>query len=147
MTNAIGVTSLRGIMHEDFQYGFNLASGIVVADEGKAVTLDSSAANTVKLAGDGDFILGRLEKVELRSVEGVNVGTVALFGGIKFTVNPNATASSPDETPAIGDYITGATNNSSVKGYVQKAASGGAANKWLVVETLESAAYVVAIAV
>lgn len=140
---AIGTISLKGLFHEDFQYPFMVAAGITEADEGKAVTLDTSAANTVKLAGDADVILGRLEKVENRTVEGVNVGTVSLFGGLEFPVNPNATASSPDETPAVGDYLSGGTTNAAAKGYVQKAA---AATKWLVVEVLSSTR-VVAIAV
>ena len=53
----IGKTSLKGIFHEDFQYGFLLKAGITEADEGKPVALDTAAANTVKLATDGDDIV------------------------------------------------------------------------------------------
>lgn len=142
----IGTLSLRGLYHEDFQYPFYLASGITEADEGKAVALDTTAANTVKLAGTSDVILGQLKKVENREVEGIDVGTVALFGGVKFLVNPDATASSPDEIPAVGDYLVGAADDSSpaVKGYVQKASS---ATKWLVVEVADDDSYVIAIAI
>lgn len=144
---SIGVTSLRGIVHEDFMYPFALDAAITKDDEGKAVTLDTSGANKVKLAADGDFIIGRLEVVEVRTVEGVNVGTVSLFGGMKLPVNPNATASSPDETPSVGDYVVGGTANDGKKGYVQRAQSGGRTNKWLVVEVLDSGANVVVIGV
>jgi hypothetical protein len=144
MAANIGVVSLRGIYHEDSAYSFLLASGIVQADIGKAVTLDSSAANTVKLAGDADPILGRLESVEARTAEGVTVGTVVLNGAFDFPVNPDATASSPDETPAVGDFITGGTATDTTKGYVQKSLN-NAATRWQVVELLTSPTRVVAI--
>lgn len=83
-TIGVGV-SLRGIEHEEFHYPFLLASGITASDAGKAVALDTTAANTVKLAGDGDQVLGKLVTVENRVTEGVLVGTVALKGGFKFT--------------------------------------------------------------
>lgn len=98
--------SLWGIHHEEFHYPFNLASGITTTDVGKAVALDTSAANTVKLAGDGDAILGKLVTVENRSVEGVLVGTVELKGGMKFdkvgTIN-------------VGQSVVGSATAGSVK--------------------------------
>ena len=138
---AIGKVSLRGITHDDFQYTFLVKTGAgtdaVIADAGvKAVSLDTSAANTVKLAVDGDKILGRLEVYEDRTVEGIVTGTVALKGGVKFIVNPDAT-DSPDETPAVGDYLVGAADDDSVAGYVRKATSGeyqAGKDNWLVVE-------------
>lgn len=93
--------SLRGLTHEKFHYPFNLASGITKADEGKAVALDSSAANTVKLAGDGDIIIGKLIIVEDRTIEGLLVGTVAMRGGFKFTPATGATF-------AVGNSAVGA---------------------------------------
>lgn len=152
MSVAIGKVSLRGLIQENFQYGFLGAAGLTSADEGKAVTLDTGAANTVKLAGDGDMIIGRLEKVEVRSVEGTINCTVAVEGGMRFTVNPDATASTPDETPDIGDFLVGGTNSSSAKGYVQKAQSSeisAGKARWVVVETetIDSKAYVVAISI
>jgi hypothetical protein len=95
--------SLRGMTHEKFHYPFYLASGTVIGDVGKAVTLDSTAANTVKLAGDGDTIIGKLVTVEDRSVEGVLVGTVALRGGFRFTE-----VGSPTYALAVGDSVIGA---------------------------------------
>lgn len=95
--------SLRGMNHEKFHYPFYLASGITSADEGKAVAVDPSAANTVKLAGDGDIIVGKLVIVEDRSIEGLLVGTVALRGGFGFTPATGAVFS-------VGDTAVGAGN-------------------------------------
>lgn len=147
MPTNIGLVSLRGIYHDDSTISWNLASTITTADIGKAVTLDTGAANTVKLAGDNDRILGRLESVESRAQEGTAayIGTVAMRGSFAFPVNPNATASSPDETPAVGDYITGGTATGSLKGYVNKSYTSTEQKDWLVVETYTG--YVVAIKV
>lgn len=143
---AIGTQSLRGLLHDEFQYPFLLASAVTADDVGKPVTLDSAAANTVKLAGHGDRILGVLMSYENRAIEGIKTGAVGLRGGYKFTVNPDATASSPDETPVIGDYLVGGTDDESVKGFVEKAQTTDPKD-WLVVETLSSAAFVIAIRV
>jgi len=102
-TIGVGI-SLRGIEHDDFHYPFNLASGITTADIGKAVSLDTTAANTVKLAGAGEKIVGKLVTVENRVTEGVLVGTVALRGGFRFT---KATAAG---AIAVGDSVVGAGN-------------------------------------
>ena len=143
---AIGTSSLRGILHDEFQYPFLLASAIVAADVGKPVTIDTGAANTVKLAGDGERILGVLMSFEDRTVEGTKNGAVGLRGGYAFTVNPDATASSPDQTPALGDYLVGGTSDASALGYVQKAQSTDPTD-WLVVEVRDSGATVIAIRV
>lgn len=76
--------SLQGIEHDEFHYPFRLASGITSADVGKAVALDTTAANTVKLAGDNETVLGKLVSVENRVSEGILVGTIALKGGFRF---------------------------------------------------------------
>lgn len=69
--------SLRGFHFEDWSLTFNLATGITAEDTGKAVSF-GAAANTVKLAADGDTIIGRLATVEDRKVEGSLVGAVEL---------------------------------------------------------------------
>lgn len=93
--------SLRGFHFEDFILTFNLAAGIVAADAGKAVSIDTSGPVKVKLAADGDFIIGRLEVVEDRKVEGTLVGAVAL----KFSnLLPIKAASGV----AVGDTVVGA---------------------------------------
>lgn len=58
----------------------NLNAAIVVGDIGKAVSFDG-ATNKVKLAADGDAILGRLESFEDRQIG--KVGAVALKGVFK----------------------------------------------------------------
>lgn len=77
---------------------FRLAAGITSADTGKAVSLDTSAANTVKLAGDGDTIIGYLETYEDRQV-----GAVALNFTEKLPIATSATV-------AVGDTVVGAGN-------------------------------------
>lgn len=74
----IGKVSLRGIFFEDRLLAFNISGVVTTDDVGKGVALDTGAANTVKLAGVNDRIIGRLETVEARTVEGVTVGTVAV---------------------------------------------------------------------
>lgn len=104
-TIGVGV-SLRGIEHEEFHYPFLLASGITSADVGKAVALDTTAANTVKLAGDGNQVVGKLVTVENRVTEGILVGTIALKGGFKFT---------KVGTINVGDSIVGSATAGAVK--------------------------------
>lgn len=132
----IGTTSLNGIFHEEFQYPFLLASGIDADDEGKAVALDATAANTVKLAGDGDVIIGRLETVEDRSIEGILIGTVSLFGGLKFPVESGLGAA---DVPDVGEYLHGG-GTGGVKGSTT-------ASKWLVVEMASDDSYAIAIGI
>ncbi|KGM36136.1 hypothetical protein [Inquilinus limosus] len=100
--------SLRGFKFNDWNLTFNLAAGITAADIGKAVSLDESAPNQVKLAVADEFVLGRLEVVENRSASGGLVGTVAL----KFIDKLPTTGAI-----AIGDRITG----SATAGVVKKA--------------------------
>lgn len=104
-TIGVGV-SLRGIEHEEFHYPFNLASAVTADDVGKPVALDATAANTVKVAGDGEVIVGKLATYENRAIEGIKVGAVALKGGFKFTKSG---------TIAVGDSVQGAATSGSVK--------------------------------
>lgn len=104
-TIGVGV-SLRGIEHEEFHYPFNLASAVTADDVGKPVALDATAANTVKVAGDGDVIVGKLVTYENRAIEGIKVGAVALKGGFKFTKSG---------VIAVGDSVQGAATSGSVK--------------------------------
>lgn len=120
MAAAIGQgVSLRGIYNEATQFTFKLAASITRADVGKIVALDTSAANTVKLAGDNDVPLGVLHSVEIRIQEGINVGTV----GTKDSVAIPTTG-----VVAVGDSVTG----SGTPGVAKKATT--ANTKTLVVE-------------
>lgn len=71
------IVDLRGTYFEDSMFTFNLDSGIVVADIGKPVTIDTAGQNKVKIAGSGNPIFGVLATVEDRTVEGIKVGTVS----------------------------------------------------------------------
>jgi uncharacterized protein with PhoU and TrkA domain len=62
---------------EDFIFTMLVTGAVTLADVGKAVALDTTADNAVKLAGDGDAIYGRLETLEIREQEGITVGAVA----------------------------------------------------------------------
>jgi len=72
--------SNKGRYLEDFQEYFYLADGITAADVGKAVEIDPTGEQKVKLATDDAIIIGRLEVVEDRKQEGILVGTVSLKG-------------------------------------------------------------------
>ena len=100
--------NLSNIHIEDWHLPFNLASAITEADVGKAVSLDTSAANTVKLTADNEEILGRLEVVEIRASEGLRIGTVALQGSL---VLPSVNGA----TPALGAQVTGSATAGVVK--------------------------------
>ena len=104
-TIGVGV-SLRGIEHEEFHYPFNLAASVTADDVSKPVALDTTAANTVKVAGDNDTVIGKLVTYENRTIEGVKVGAVALKGGFKF---------GKSGVIAIGDSVCGSATSGSVK--------------------------------
>lgn len=83
------------------------------AQAGLAVTL--SAANTVGLVGDGEFVLGKLLRVEADGFAAVQVkGFCTLPGGTSATLTLGARI--------VGDLL------SSAEGYIQAAASGTAAH-------------------
>lgn len=92
---------------------FLLKSDIKEEHVGLAVTQDTSAANTVKLAGDGDEVLGVLMNVEDRTaIAGVKTGGVQLVGGLELKAVE-------DHGLKVGDYVTGGGN-----GLVKKSATG-----------------------
>lgn len=82
---ASGGISLVGIPHSEFRRTVYLAAGIVAADVGKPVTLDTTADNTFKLAGADDVVYGCLKVVENRVQEVILVGTVEFKGGFTWT--------------------------------------------------------------
>ena len=100
---AIGINSLQGIISEDSWQAWNVSGSPAQTDVGKAVTLDSSAANTVKLAGIGDRIIGRLEALESRTIEGVTVGTISR----EFS---DSLPAANGETFHVGDTAVGASS-------------------------------------
>ena len=96
-----GVT-FKGLTHRDFYYPALISGTVTISDLGKAVTQDTTAANTIKLAGDGDEIIGRLEVFEDRTnTEGIVVATYSRLGGLKFPLKAA-------EVVVVGDSIQGA---------------------------------------
>lgn len=94
-----GVTLKNTVPANDLT--FILADEIKEEHVGLAVMQDSSAANTVKLATNGAKILGRLENVEDRKVEGIKVGAVKIIGGMALKKSGEI---------AVGDMVLGAGN-------------------------------------
>lgn len=113
MTATIGAgVSLNGIYDEDAQFTYLLASATTIDDIGKAVTVDTSAANKVKLAVAGDRILGRLETFEDRTVEGIKVGAVSTGGILQFPIADSVTVN-------VGDLLVGGLDAATVGGCVK----------------------------
>lgn len=91
---------------EDFTFTYNLDAAITVADVGKAVMLDTSGPNKVKLATDNAAVFGRLETFEDRKQEGMKVGAVSR----KFRSKLPSTG-----VLVVGDTATGSATAGSVK--------------------------------
>lgn len=133
-----GVT-LRGYEFPEWKFTFTLASGITTSDIGKAVALDTGAANKVKLAGDGDVIVGRLETVENRTQAGILVGTVSLKFADRLPVKSGLTGA---EVVAVGSSVVGA-GSGEVKARVVSAAATPDYNDNIVVEIQSTYAVVI----
>lgn len=106
MRTGRGIT-LEGIEHEGHHLPVNLAAGIVAADIGKPLAIDTSAANTLKLVGDGEQIEAYLSTVEDRTVEGDLVGAAAFLFQKRFTYE--------GADPVFGDYLVGSATAGTVK--------------------------------
>jgi len=143
---AIGKVSLKGLPVEDFINTFLVKIGgseATQADAGNAaMSIDTTTANQVKLAVDGERIYGRLEVREDRVQEGIVVGSIARKGGVTFNVSPTVSLSSPITNPAIGDFLVGAVNGSAKGGFVRKASTAeiqAGKSNWQVVELITNA--------
>lgn len=119
---------LDGFTQHEFAFPMLISGGATSADIGKAVTLDTAAEATVKLAGDGDPIYGRLFQVEDRSQEGVTTCTVET----RFRKRLPKTAAAITK----GDSVVGAGG-----GLVKAAAAASSKNIVLFVD--EAADYVI----
>lgn len=91
---------------EDFIFTQFITGTIVDADVGKAVTIDTAAANSVKLTADNDHITGRLESYENRAQDGIKVAAISR----KFRAILPSTGS-----PALGDEVCGSSTPGVVK--------------------------------
>ena len=79
-----GVT-LQGLHPKGWDWTFNLDAAVTEDHIYRAVSLKAGTANTVTVLSTGTGeILGQLQNVEDRKVEGIKTGTVKLKGGMKF---------------------------------------------------------------
>lgn len=125
---ALFPVSLENYEFEDSHLTFNLASGITAADVGKAVALDTSAPNQVKLAVDNDIIFGMLYLVENRVQEGILVGTIAQRFAKRLTL-------AAAQTPLVGSKLVG----SATAGLPKVKATPAGWEKTTVVEVINNA--------
>lgn len=98
-----GVTT-TGIIVQESRLTFNGAAEIQKKHVGCAVTIDTSAPNTVKLAGDGDVVLGQLEIVEIETT-GEVIATVAILGGYRLACAENAVFTAGDTVVGAGEGL------------------------------------------
>jgi hypothetical protein len=105
-----------GFTLEDFIFTYLMSGTPSTSDVGKAVSLDTTGTNTVKLTADGDVIFGRLETFEDRTLLSIKVGAVAR----KFK---NKLPAAVGHGIAVGDRIVGAAG-----GLVKKDAAASASN-------------------
>ena len=125
--------SFKSIIDNSQTYTILLASGITEADEGKALSLDTSAANTAKLAADDDEIIGYLGRVENRIVESELVGQLVAGNSFALPIKSSLTGG---DVVALGSYALGA-GSGEIKG------SATATGKFRVVELLAGGTHAV----
>ena len=97
--------TLKNLHVENFAFAFYLETSVTEDDIGKAVTADTSANMTMKLAGDGDVVMGFLDTFEDRG--DFKIGAVQLKGGFAFKYEGTA--------PTLGNGIVGSATAGLVK--------------------------------
>lgn len=93
-----------GIIVQESRLTWNGTPDITVNHTGHAATIDTTQDNTVKLAGDGDPILGQIEVVEIETTGEVIVN-VAIAGGYRLACEPNAQFTAGDTVVGAGDGL------------------------------------------
>lgn len=125
MTYKATAVVAHSFSYPDFTFSMNVSGAVTQADVGKAVTLDTATANTVKLAGDGDHVYGRLESLETGGLDGLTVGAVSR----KFrSILPTAAA------VTVGAEVVGSATAGAVKPTGTQPAEGAKSNR--VIEVL-----------
>lgn len=121
--------SLRGLYSEDFAFTWNLTGlatqVLASAAVGKVMSQDTTAANSAKLAVADEAILGVLGSAEVRSLEGITVGTLYHAGA--FSVPYTGAV-------AIGDAVCGSATPGAVKTATAAIAAGVSRKSARVVE-------------
>lgn len=121
MVQSLNQVVSYGFAFEDAQFTYLISGTVTDADVGKALAQDTTAANTVKLAGLEDVVFGRLEAYEDRAVLGIKVATVSRQFKAKLPKAANVIT--------VGQSVAG----SAVAGVV-KAAAAQDTNRNIVVE-------------
>lgn len=126
MTYKATAVVAHSFSYPDYTFSMNVSGAVTQADVGKAVTLDSGAENTVKLAGDGDHVYGRLETIETGGLDGLTVGAISR----KFrAILPTAAA------VTVGAEVTGSATAGAVKPTAAQPAEGAKSNRVLAILT------------
>ena len=107
MVQSLNQVVSYGFAFEDAVFTYLISGAVTAADVGKAVSLDTAAANTVKLAADDENIFGRLETFEDRTVLGIKVGAVSRQFKNKLPKTAAAIT--------VGQSVTGSATPGSVK--------------------------------
>lgn len=93
---------------DDFTFTYNLAAGTTADHVGAALTLDPTAPNQFKVAGDGDAIHGRLFQFEDRRQQGAGlVGSVERKFKARLPIKAGLGGA---DTVRLGDTVRGAGN-------------------------------------
>ena len=107
----------------DFTFSMNVSGAVTTDDVGKAVTIDSATPNTVKLAGDGDHVYGRLESVEGGGLDGLSIGAVSRK--FRAVLPTDGSAMNP------GDEVSGSATGGAVKATAVQPAEDAKSNRVL----------------
>jgi hypothetical protein len=100
-----------GMLDDDAMYPWNLDTTITLSNIGAAMSVHTGVSATAKLCGVNDIILGRLEQVETRVIEGVNLGVIAMQGGVQLTIDTTTVGA---VAPTYGDSVQGSTTPGTV---------------------------------
>lgn len=119
----MGVT-LLGVDHPDFGYTYNLTAGTTKAHVGRAMSVDTAAANTMKPAADGDTVRGTLFTFEDRVSEGMKVGTVRHKGGYRLPIASGQTVTTGQSVVGAGDGFVKAAAGPLPHNFVAEVANG-----------------------
>jgi hypothetical protein len=103
----IGTLTHSGIRTETAAATFYLASGITQASIGLPMAIDPTADFTVKIAGDGDQVIGYLESHEYHADTNTRLGAVSWHLCTTFTYEGAA--------PTRGQGILGSVTSGTVK--------------------------------
>lgn len=95
----INAIVLEAFSFESFTFTRYITGTVDATCVGKAVAIDATAAGSVKLAGDGDAVYGRVYQYEDRTQEGIKVVSVER----KFIKRLPKTAAAI----AVGDHVVG----------------------------------------